>query len=53
MALNLQKFISEVYVNGKFPKISRYTVYNVDIGHRRLAMYVMQLPSLLFFFLQS
>ena len=29
MALGFRKFISEVFVNGKFPKIkiSRYTVY--------------------------
>ena len=26
MALSFRKFISEVFVNGKFPKISRYTV---------------------------
>ena len=26
MALGFRKFISEVFVNGKFPKISRYTV---------------------------
>ena len=27
MAHSFRKFISEVFVNGKFPKISRYTVH--------------------------
>ena len=36
MALGFQKFISEVFVNGKFPKISRYTVIVlITVGHFR------------------
>ena len=47
MSLGFRKFISEVFMNGKFPKISRYTVLLIVYTYTTLYGYSVQYILLL------